>query len=147
MKPLEDYAFRDEQGKDQGVNGSIYASALFLSSHEIFTHFSIIFSFYCVKSSLISFYIVRQKSKEIISFLQDDERLREARKNARKTRDKFVGISSNDINSQYSELVRLDTILTSMDAVHTVNYTYLVVQPHLWNGGTHYTLCTLITIT
>ena len=55
-------------------------------------------------SLIIIFYLlVRQKSKEIISFLQDDERLREARKNARKTRDKFVGISSNDMQNQYSK--------------------------------------------
>ena len=47
--------------------------------------------------------LVRQKAKEIISFLQDDERLRESRKNARKTRDKFVGISSSEVQSQYSE--------------------------------------------
>lgn len=46
---------------------------------------------------------VRQKAKEIISFLQDDERLRESRKNARKTRDKFVGISSSEVQSQYSD--------------------------------------------
>lgn len=52
--------------------------------------------FFCYSS-------VRQKSKDIIAFLQDDERLREARKNARKTRDKFVGISSSDIQTQYSK--------------------------------------------
>ena len=52
---------------------------------------------------IIFYLLVRQKSKEIISFLQDDERLREARKNARKTRDKFVGISSNDMHNQYSK--------------------------------------------
>ena len=46
---------------------------------------------------------VRQKAKDIIGFLQDDERLREARKNAKKTRDKFVGISSEDYQSRYSE--------------------------------------------
>jgi telomere length regulation protein len=46
---------------------------------------------------------IRQKSKEIIAFLQDDERLREARKNARKTRDKYVGISSEETQNQYSD--------------------------------------------
>ncbi|EDV22692.1 uncharacterized protein TRIADDRAFT_28370, partial [Trichoplax adhaerens] len=39
---------------------------------------------------------VRQKVKEIINLLQDNERLRQERKNAKKTRDKYIGVSSND---------------------------------------------------
>jgi len=66
MKPLEEYTFRDEHGKDQGIN-------------------------------------VRQKAKEIISFLQDDERLREARKAAKITRDKYVGYSSEELQDKYSD--------------------------------------------
>lgn len=46
---------------------------------------------------------VRQKAKEIIGFLQDDERLREARKAAKQARDKYVGYSSEDMLSRYSE--------------------------------------------
>jgi telomere length regulation protein len=65
MKPLEEYVFRDEQGKDQGVN-------------------------------------VRQKAKEIISFIQDDERLKDARKQAKQSRDKFVGYSSEETQYKYS---------------------------------------------
>lgn len=86
MKPLEDYVYRDDQGKDLGVNGTDPPPSLSLTYYYYFL-------------------LVRQKSKEIISFLQDDERLREARKNARKTRDKFVGISSNDMHSQYSKYI------------------------------------------
>lgn len=48
-------------------------------------------------------FLVRQKAKDLIAFLQDDERLRDARKNARKTRDKYVGISSADTSERYSE--------------------------------------------
>jgi hypothetical protein len=66
MKPLEEYVFRDELGKDQGVN-------------------------------------VRQKAKEIISFIQDDERLKDARKQAKQSRDKFVGYSSEEAQSKYSD--------------------------------------------
>ncbi|CAI8009116.1 Clathrin interactor 1 [Geodia barretti] len=66
MKPLEEYVFRDEQGKDQGVN-------------------------------------VRQKAKEIISFIQDDERLKDARKQAKQSRDKFVGYSSEETQYKYSD--------------------------------------------
>ena len=49
-------------------------------------------------------YAVRQKAKDILSFLADDERLREARKAARKTRDKYVGYSSDDMQNRYSKL-------------------------------------------
>lgn len=48
-------------------------------------------------------YPVRQKAKEIVSFLQDDERLREARKAAKITRDKYVGYSSEELQDKYSE--------------------------------------------
>ncbi|XP_049614197.1 clathrin interactor 1a isoform X3 [Syngnathus scovelli] len=37
---------------------------------------------------------VRQKVKELVEFVQDDERLREERKKAKKNKDKFVGVSS-----------------------------------------------------
>ena len=49
---------------------------------------------------------MRQKAKEILGVLQDDERLREARKSAKQTRDKYVGYSSEQANSRYSEWVR-----------------------------------------
>jgi len=51
----------------------------------------------------LNVYPVRQKAKEIISFLQDDERLREARKAAKITRDKYVGYSSEELQDKYSE--------------------------------------------
>ena len=47
---------------------------------------------------------VRQKAKEIIEFLQDDERLRSERRKAKQTRDKFVGYSSDELTGRYSEL-------------------------------------------
>ncbi|XP_057706296.1 clathrin interactor 1a isoform X1 [Corythoichthys intestinalis] len=37
---------------------------------------------------------VRQKVKEMVEFVQDDERLREERKKAKKNKDKYVGVSS-----------------------------------------------------
>ena len=46
---------------------------------------------------------VRQKAKEIIVFLQDEERLRDARKQAKQTRDKYVGYSSDEQQQKYSE--------------------------------------------
>ncbi|RDD41966.1 Clathrin interactor 1 [Trichoplax sp. H2] len=50
---------------------------------------------------------VRQKVKEIINLLQDNERLRQERKNAKKTRDKYIGVSSND--SRWGSKSRYDT--------------------------------------
>ena len=58
--------------------------------------------------SMHSFYFntppVRQKTKEIIEFLQDDERLRSERRKAKQTRDKFVGYSSDEMTGRYSKL-------------------------------------------
>lgn len=52
---------------------------------------------------------MRQKSKEVVGFVQDDERLREERKKAKKNKDKYQGMSSDDARfpsrqSRYSEL-------------------------------------------
>ena len=50
---------------------------------------------------------MRQKVKEIIGFVQDEERLRDARKQAKQTRDKYVGYSSEEATSRYSKLVHV----------------------------------------
>ena len=54
---------------------------------------------------------VRQKAKEIISFIQDDERLKEARRQAKQARDKYVGYSSEETQSKYSEYTHLPLVL------------------------------------
>ena len=96
MKPLEEYTFRDEHGKDQGINGQ-YFTSLHPSIHthtHTHTHYTL---------RLFSLVSVRQKAKEIISFIQDDERLKDARKQAKQTRDKYVGYSSEAAQHRYSE--------------------------------------------
>ncbi|CAI5651635.1 clathrin interactor 1a isoform X3 [Oreochromis niloticus] len=40
---------------------------------------------------------VRQKVKEMVEFVQDDDRLREERKKAKKNKDKYVGVSSDSM--------------------------------------------------
>uniref|UniRef100_A0A3Q3Q990 ENTH domain-containing protein n=1 Tax=Monopterus albus TaxID=43700 RepID=A0A3Q3Q990_MONAL len=40
---------------------------------------------------------VRQKVRELVEFVQDDERLREERKKAKKNRDKYIGVSSDSM--------------------------------------------------
>ena len=37
---------------------------------------------------------MRQKVKEMVEFVQDDDRLREERKKAKKNKDKYIGVSS-----------------------------------------------------
>lgn len=40
---------------------------------------------------------VRQKVKEMVEFIQDDDRLREERKKAKKNKDKYIGVSSDSL--------------------------------------------------
>nr|XP_021324882.1 clathrin interactor 1-like isoform X5 [Danio rerio] len=42
---------------------------------------------------------VRQKVKEMVEFVQDDDRLREERKKAKKNKDKYIGVSSDNMGS------------------------------------------------
>ncbi|KFW87527.1 Clathrin interactor 1, partial [Manacus vitellinus] len=47
---------------------------------------------------------IRQKVKEMVEFAQDDDRLREERKKAKKNKDKYIGVSSDDVGGfRYSE--------------------------------------------
>ncbi|XP_053151050.1 clathrin interactor 1 isoform X2 [Hemicordylus capensis] len=47
---------------------------------------------------------IRQKVKEMVEFAQDDDRLREERKKAKKNKDKYVGVSSDSVGGfRYSE--------------------------------------------
>lgn len=84
LKGLEDYQFRDENDRDQGINGERPLIKVFVSQIGILILF---FTVGC---------LVRQKVKEMIALLQDDNRLREERRKAKKTKDKYVGVSSED---------------------------------------------------
>ncbi|XP_069755137.1 clathrin interactor 1a isoform X2 [Narcine bancroftii] len=47
---------------------------------------------------------VRQKVKEMVEFVQDDDRLREERKKAKKNKDKYIGVSSDSLGGyRYSD--------------------------------------------
>jgi hypothetical protein len=46
---------------------------------------------------------VRHKVKEIIEFVQDDDRVRDERKKAKANRDKYVGVSSESSSYRYSK--------------------------------------------
>ncbi|XP_075958970.1 clathrin interactor 1a isoform X2 [Anarhichas minor] len=45
---------------------------------------------------------VRQKVKETVDFVQDDDRLRDERKKSKKNKDKFIGVSSDSMGYRYS---------------------------------------------
>lgn len=40
---------------------------------------------------------VRQKVKDLVQFVQDDDTLREERKKAKKNKDKYIGVSSDSM--------------------------------------------------
>ncbi|KAL2094572.1 hypothetical protein ACEWY4_009291 [Coilia grayii] len=44
---------------------------------------------------------VRQKVKEMVEFVQDDDRLREERKKAKKNKDKYIGVSSDSMSGGF----------------------------------------------
>ncbi|XP_051870034.1 clathrin interactor 1a [Pristis pectinata] len=47
---------------------------------------------------------VRQKVKEMVEFVQDDDRLREERKKAKRNKDKYIGVSSDSLGGfRYSD--------------------------------------------
>ncbi|KAL4659771.1 clathrin interactor 1-like isoform X2 [Arapaima gigas] len=52
---------------------------------------------------------VRQKVKEMIEFVQDDDRLREERKKAKKNKDKYIGVSSDSMGGFRSSGDRYDS--------------------------------------
>ena len=45
--------------------------------------------------------LVRQKVKELVDFVKDDEKLREERKKAKKNKDKYVGMSGLSASLHY----------------------------------------------
>ena len=79
LRQLETYSYHDEHGKDHGINGSCY-SLMFCRQRGMFYW------------GTWRFFSVRQKTKDLMEFIQDDERLREERKKAKKNKDKYTGM-------------------------------------------------------
>ena len=52
---------------------------------------------------------IRHKVKEIIDFVQDDGRLREERKKAKKNRDKYIGLSSDSVSMRFSANMNIES--------------------------------------
>ena len=88
LRSLESFSFVDDNGKDQGVNSEYRERERWINERGL---------------TFLSFFtfIVRHKVKEILEFVQDDDRVREERKKAKKNKDKFVGIPSDQIGSSF----------------------------------------------
>ena len=71
MRALEHYTHTDEKGKDQGNISLPSGSRIFIGIN------------------------VRNRAKDLIALINDDEALRDERKKAKKNRDKYVGVGSN----------------------------------------------------
>ena len=72
-----------------------------------------VFSGYSYSTGIVNIQIfisVRQKTKELIDFIQDDERLREDRKKAKKNKDKYVGMSNDTSAYRYSKYTSLHSV-------------------------------------
>jgi epsin len=48
---------------------------------------------------------VRTKAKDLVEFIQDDERLREERKKAKKNRDKYIGMSGDSYSTNRYSMI------------------------------------------
>lgn len=63
---------------------------------------------------------VRQKVKEMLEFVQDDDRLREERKKAKKNRDKYIGVSSDSMSGfRYCKSLPVTSFSRSYTCTHT----------------------------
>ncbi len=72
---------------------------------------------------------VRQKVKEMMELVQDDDRLREERKKAKKNRDKYIGVSSDSMSGfRYCKSLTFSlSYLRTHTRAHTHTHTILTV--------------------
>jgi len=45
---------------------------------------------------------VRQKAKDLVEFVQDDDRVRDERRKAKRTKDKYIGMAAESVPRQSS---------------------------------------------
>jgi hypothetical protein len=71
------------------------------------------------------FFSFRHKVHELIDFIQDDDKLREERKKAKKNKDKYVGMSSDAMGMRFGKVHCVCTRNVLMDWVCIVWYTLI----------------------
>jgi hypothetical protein len=69
---------------------------------------------------MISF---RHKVHELIDFIQDDDKLREERKKAKKNKDKYVGMSSDAMGMRFGKAQCVCTRHVLVNGMYIVWYT------------------------
>lgn len=83
---------------------SIAASNLFFLSPPLFHPLTLSCITYTDENGKDQGINIRQKVKEMVEFAQDDDRLREERKKAKKNKDKYIGVSSDSVGGfRYSK--------------------------------------------
>ena len=60
---------------------------------------------------------IRHKVKELIDFIQDDDRLREERKKAKKNKDKYIGMSSDMVGMKFGKNLKFSFLSYSLDKI------------------------------
>jgi len=119
LRGLENYTFTDEHGKDQGLNGIRFAfqimtkcmfwlhkfhikTVAWKSYHtniSCCTYLNVLYYTFILKYYDIS---VRHKVKEIVELIQNDEKLRDERKKAKKNKDKYKGMAGDGFSSRFN---------------------------------------------
>lgn len=91
---------------------------------------------------------MRQKVKEMLEFVQDDDRLREERKKAKKNRDKYIGVSSDSMGdyrygeSCYQKRFPLFSLSHSYSVTHfRPNAQQGLAHSWMWMTGELFIMC------
>lgn len=75
---------------------------------------------------------VRQKVKELVEFIQDDDRLREERKKAKKNRDKYIGVSSDSMGYRGYCKSSVEQLISNIIIIMTVNKNLWVLIKYMF---------------
>jgi hypothetical protein len=59
----------------------------------------------------VLYFVVRQKVKELIEFIQDDDRVRDERRKARKAKDKYIGMAGESLSCWFKSNCLLDGVI------------------------------------
>jgi hypothetical protein len=68
---------------------------------------------------------VRHRAKGLIEFIQDDDKLREERKKAKKTKDKFIGVASDSMGFAHNKYFSFSSI-SSTNSYLVLSHTNLL---------------------
>lgn len=73
---------------------------------------------------------IRHKVRELIDFIQDDDKLREERKKAKKNKDKYIGMSSDMMGGKFSKFFFISFAIKWILVYYTFRQRQLPVSTH-----------------